>query len=129
MPYKDLDKRRAKMRARYAEKKKDPKWVEDRKAYFRKHNKEKPRSVKNSQLKYNYGIDLAGLEIMFEEQRGLCAVCHVPFTSTPFVDHDHTTQQVRGLLCRSCNSALGMVQDSVKILESAIAYLNKHKEK
>ncbi|MEV8636630.1 endonuclease domain-containing protein [Streptosporangium sp. NPDC051023] len=31
-----------------------------------------------------------------------CALCRVP-DNEKMVDHDHTTGQVRGLLCRSCN--------------------------
>ena len=39
----------------------------------------------------------------------------------------HETNQVRDILCRNCNCALGLLQDDVLILESALAYLKKWK--
>src|ERR1700679_429677 len=39
------------------------------------------------------------------------------------VDPDHETGSVRGLLCRSCNQALGLFRDRVVVLEAAIVYL------
>ena len=44
------------------------------------------------------------------------------------VDHDHTTGKVRELLCHNCNRALGLLQENVEIIQSALDYLNKHKE-
>ena len=45
----------------------------------------------------------------------------------PHVDHDHETNQLRALLCGSCNRAIGLLQDSVLVVESALAYLKKWK--
>jgi len=42
------------------------------------------------------------------------------------VDHDHETNLVRGLLCTACNSALGLLKEDVKIMESLIDYKKKH---
>ena len=41
------------------------------------------------------------------------------------IDHDHETGEVRGLLCRGCNVALGAVRDSVTTLVAMIEYLGK----
>lgn len=41
------------------------------------------------------------------------------------IDHSHTTGNIRGLLCKPCNTTLGLVQDNPEILESLIRYL-KH---
>ena len=41
------------------------------------------------------------------------------------VDHCHETNQIRGLLCSSCNIGLGQFQDSIKLLSKAIDYLIK----
>ena len=35
------------------------------------------------------------------------------------VDHDHSTQLVRGMLCSKCNSILGFEGDSLRILTGA----------
>ena len=42
------------------------------------------------------------------------------------IDHDHTTGRVRGILCRTCNTALGALGDSLPGIELAVGYLNKH---
>lgn len=39
------------------------------------------------------------------------------------IDHDHGTGAIRGVLCTKCNSAIGMMDDSVEKLQAAITYL------
>lgn len=41
------------------------------------------------------------------------------------IDHCHTTGEVRGLLCKSCNKALGFVREDIEILRNMILYLTK----
>jgi len=41
-------------------------------------------------------------------------------------DHDHKTDKFRGWLCGHCNSALGMVNDDISILEGLIKYLKEN---
>ena len=43
------------------------------------------------------------------------------------VDHDHITDEIRGLLCARCNRMLGQAQDSAEILRSALAWLERPK--
>ena len=56
-----------------------------------------------------------------------CAICGREFNDKlkAFVDHDHITNKVRGLLCTHCNTLLGMSKDSIEILNKAIEYLQK----
>ena len=42
------------------------------------------------------------------------------------IDHNHETGKFRGILCLNCNSLLGMAGDSVKVLQSAIGYLEQN---
>jgi hypothetical protein len=51
---------------------------------------------------------------IWKKQEGRCPLClePVPFTST-CVDHDHTTGQVRGVLCRNCNGIEGKIKNLV----------------
>lgn len=52
---------------------------------------------------------------------GICPICkELPATH---IDHDHTTGEVRGLLCNNCNSGLGMFRDSCESMERAVDYL------
>lgn len=72
-------------------------------------------------LRRRYGIGQAHVDAMLAEQGGGCAVCGKP--DPEHVDHDHRTNEVRGMLCFNCNQALGNVRDSVGVLGRLQDYL------
>lgn len=75
-------------------------------------------------LKYRYGITPEQYDEMLEAQEGVCAICkEAPTQQRLAVDHDHKTGEVRGLLCFSCNTALGHFRDDPERLISASDYL------
>src|SRR3954466_4285698 len=79
-----------------------------------------------SNLKRYYKISLDDYERMFASQDGFCKICGIHQNEMPRrfdVDHCHVTGKIRGLLCIKCNRGLGLFQDSVKNLESAIRHL------
>ena len=76
----------------------------------------------------SYGITKDKYDEMVEAQAGLCAICGLPPASTLVVDHDHETNQIRALLCPSCNSALGFLRDQHSIALKAWEYLLTWKE-
>lgn len=82
-------------------------------------------------LKTEYGLSLQGYNDILKSQNHKCAICGTDevdaFKGLLFVDHDHETGKVRGLLCHHCNTALGKFKDSTEILKQAIAYVEKHK--
>lgn len=69
--------------------------------------------------------------LMWCKQDGACAICTEPFTERPHIDHDHNCcptvktcgKCVRGLLCRGCNLAIGLLKDDVQTLRAATTYL------
>jgi hypothetical protein len=78
--------------------------------------------------KYRLSVEAYG--VMLAAQGGVCAICRRPETARnqhgPLalsVDHDHKTGRIRGLLCRSCNTLLGLSRENCSILESATNYL------
>lgn len=83
---------------------------------------------KNASLKHNYGITLEDYNLMFKKQNGKCFICNT-LKNVLHVDHCHTTNKVRGLLCGNCNKALGLLKDNIDILQTAINYLNLHEKK
>lgn len=67
---------------------------------------------------------------MLVAQDHACAICEAPtweHQKRLHVDHDHATGAVRGLLCSTCNLALGGFKDSPQLLESALRYLQRIK--
>ena len=56
-----------------------------------------------------------------ESSQDGCAVCSKQVKLV--VDHDHSTNEIRGLLCSNCNTGLGMFKDSTELLEKASNYL------
>jgi hypothetical protein len=64
---------------------------------------------RKSHLKRAYGISPEDFERMKSSQGGLCAICLLHMKA-PYVDHDHLTGKVRGLLCSRCNSLLAGVE-------------------
>lgn len=73
-----------------------------------------------------YGVDSVGYAALLSEQGGVCAVCGKPPGKRRLaVDHNHSTGEVRGLLCIKCNAALGMFEDSPQLLNAAAAYLER----
>ncbi len=106
--------------------------TENAKEYQRKFRKANPNYGKNSYLRKSYGVDLDWFNAKFSEQGGVCAICKKPETAvirgvaiSLSVDHCHTTGKARGLLCRSCNNALGMLYHDRAILAAAILYLEQ----
>lgn len=91
-------------------------------------NKENPEKLRDRIRLSKYGITRNEWEQMFAAQDNMCAICK---TQDPGLgangqwntDHDHQTGKVRGILCWTCNTALGKFKDSTDILRSALAYL------
>lgn len=83
----------------------------------------------------SHGITPERFDEMLREQSGLCAICALPprrqGTVTWVIDHDHSCcpgdtscgQCVRGLLCNTCNRAIGLLGDDLDTVLAAAAYL------
>lgn len=96
------------------------------------HNDCKPcssRLTNSINKKKRYGLLEEDIARRVEEQGGRCAICNARFEvgkkASFHIDHDHKTGAVRGLLCATCNLALGMLGDDVERVELAIAYLQR----
>lgn len=80
---------------------------------------------RRSHLKRTFGITPEEYDGRLAEQGGGCAVCGRPPKDgkSLHVDHDHDTGYVRGLLCFSCNAALGHFQDDLDRIDAALIYV------
>lgn len=88
-------------------------------------------------LRKTFGISAADYELMLTGQGGKCAICGRREDTSHTrggigairlaVDHCHETGAVRGLLCRSCNTAIGKFRHDPLILKAAIEYLERQR--
>ena len=81
-------------------------------------------SGRHYRLRRRYGIGEDQYLALLAAQGGVCAACRI--RPAVHVDHDHKTRAVRGLLCFTCNVALGNVRDDIDVLTGLINYLREH---
>lgn len=85
----------------------------------------KYRQVKRAHnYRSRYDIDVHTADKLRLEQGGICAICKTE--ATLFVDHNHITGAVRGLICRRCNFAIGHSLEDPARLRAAAAYLEHY---
>jgi hypothetical protein len=72
--------------------------------------------------RWTYGMSDAEFQALLTRQAGRCPVCELLLVK-PVVDHDHRVGAVRGLLCASCNLALGHFRDDPDRCLRAALYL------
>jgi transposase len=77
-----------------------------------------------SHKKLYYGLTKSGYDYLYKKQNGRCAICGNGVDGRLTVDHNHETGAIRGLLCPTCNSAIGLLKDNIEYLHSAIKYLS-----
>lgn len=80
-------------------------------------------------LKGRYKITLENYDAILAKQNGKCAICGSSVGSEKrgrlFVDHDHETGMVRGLLCHKCNVGIENFSESMDLLKNAIEYIRQ----
>ena len=112
---------------------------------YRESNSGKEKLRNNKYVKY--GLTQDQFTRLLEEQDSRCGICQQLFTVKrfPVLDHDHSCcptrsltndrltsfcgNCIRGLLCTSCNVALGMFGDNIERLLSAVKYLKFYSPK
>jgi len=62
-------------------------------------------------------------EQMAEMKKTGCELCGT--MSNLHIDHNHETNEIRGVLCTNCNRGLGHFKDSPELLKKAAEYLEK----
>ena len=154
MAYRDLEKRRATMKA-YQQR---PEVQARRKAYFHRpeykvlkaaqdkqiYEEHKDEALararaystrpdvrayrKEKRLKDKFGLTVSEVNSMLTKQGGRCAICGTDkFNGKgPQVDHDHNTGKVRDILCSKCNTALGLVGENVLTIKAMLEYVHRH---
>ena len=99
--------------------------------YSKNRRKDHPEIYRDTAYKYKYGISIDNYKKLLVEQNNCCAICKISQKDINYhlvVDHCHVSSNVRGLLCRNCNLALGYLKDNIETINSTLSYLNKYKE-
>ena len=121
----------------------DPELKEAHAQYMREYSK-KNREVLNKGANAWYAINKIRVRLQrkkipvtdelvsyIENHDNKCDICGNPpdgkWTELSY-DHCHTSGVFRGLLCSSCNRALGFFKDDTSVMERAIAYLKHYQE-
>jgi len=83
--------------------------------------------MKQSQMRWLYGIGFEEYDAMLAKQNGLCAICgkEPSLKRRLAIDHCHKTNVVRGLLCLKCNKGIGLLNDDTTTMSKAIEYINR----
>lgn len=101
-------------------------------AYDRRRYKKNDLRSRKAHLKRKFGLSLQQYDELLIGQNNTCAICFSSGSKDQkhkrlFVDHDHITGKIRGLLCSLCNHILGCAEDKITILENSIVYLKRNK--
>jgi hypothetical protein len=81
-------------------------------------------------LKCRYGISLEQKKQMYDDQKGLCKLCGKSLPDDfrkAAIDHDHDTDEIRGLLHLSCNWMVGIVETKADLIVLIHGYLERAK--
>lgn len=109
--------------------------IEKISTYSKNNRSYDPDCKREYHLKKRYGITHDEYMKLLEEQGGKCSICgkepknrigktNMNHKYSLFVDHNHVTGKVRGLLCQHCNVKLSAIENK-SFMEKALEYLNK----
>ena len=79
-------------------------------------------------LKVKYGLSKIDFDSMLKTQNNKCKICNIEFKVINWrrnfaIDHNHETGKVRGLLCSTCNTGIGLLKESIPVLNDSITYV------
>ena len=114
------------------------KWMKNNSKYMKKYRKEYSKKNKEkiyvslllNKLKNKYGITIQNYFILLDKQDLKCAICKCdlyPMNKGTCIDHSHSNNRVRGLLCPRCNLLIGIAKEDIDVLSNSIIYIQNSK--
>ncbi len=92
-------------------------------AYRVKWSKANPEKGAEYNRKHRLGVSGEQYAEMVAVQDGKCAICGC--VGNLHVDHNHSTGEIRSLLCGPCNRGLGLFHENANAIEAAAAYIRR----
>jgi len=94
-------------------------------------NKENPEKSAINSISRVYNVDKLSAKNLYQKSITACDSCLVTWDLQQHkirfcIDHNHSTGEVRGVLCNSCNSALGLLEEDDSKILALLAYNRKH---
>lgn len=110
-----------------AYRKANPEKVKEWRKKWNTNNPEKLKIMRrNIWIRKKYGVTAQRYEEMVKSQNGVCYICSKSNKLKRLaVDHNHSTGEVRALLCNKCNVVLAHSGEDVIILYKCIEYIRK----
>jgi hypothetical protein len=84
--------------------------------------KQHPERFRDYFRKHAYDLPAGEYQRMLGEQQGKCFLCGNKM-KRPHIDHCHTTNIVRKLLCGGCNMAVGVIEADPTWIDRVVKYL------
>ena len=104
---------------------------EEVRAFNKKYNDTHKVQIGIACIRRTYKVSVEEAERLYtERQTGVCAICGGNRSNNRVldIDHDHDTNIIRGLLCHSCNVALGHMAENPDWLRSLADYAQRAKD-
>lgn len=76
-------------------------------------------------IKKEYGLTKKQVSAMLEGQGGKCSICQCCIKNGYHIDHCHAKNFVRSLLCSRCNQAIGLLDEDLEKIKSAMKYIKR----
>lgn len=91
---------------------------------YRRHQCKRCHSIKSTAKRYDITIE----QVVELKSKDSCEICNESINdwSQRYIDHNHDTGAVRGILCPRCNSVLELFESSKHLIQPSLDYLNKY---
>jgi len=105
--------------------------AENYRQWYAENRERRAESVRRWRLETQYGITPEEFDALLAQQGGACAICGrtEPNGRGWCVDHCHDSNEVRGILCSTCNTGIGHLGDTYAAVARAALYLHRAEER
>ncbi len=79
---------------------------------------------------YTHDLSYAEYIEIAAKQNHKCSLCDRNLSEVKInIDHDHSTGEVRGILCKGCNISLGTIEKSLDSVQSQLEFIERQRSR